>query len=189
MTRTIAALLLLLAVRPDALAGQAATPASTIVPGARVRIRIAGEEPRIARVVAHTGDTLHVRWPEYANVASVPLAQVSTLDVSVGRHRNVLKGMALGTVAGGAIGAAIGAFAYQPCTSTEFLGCFLSPTSRMESAEFGAIVVSALGLVVGGLAGLQSHDTWKRVPQSGRRVGVSVSPRARGAALGVAMQF
>src|SRR5215218_8168437 len=132
MSRLIAALLVLLLARPDALAGQTAATAAALVPGARVRIARAGEKPRVAIVVAHTADTLQVRWPEFANTVALPLAGISRLDVSTGRHRKVVRGMVLGTVGVGALGAAVGAISYQPCTSTEFMGCFLAPESRAQ---------------------------------------------------------
>ncbi|MFL5620320.1 MAG: hypothetical protein ACJ79A_18245 [Gemmatimonadaceae bacterium] len=150
-----------------------------------MRITHAGEKPRVATVVAHTADTLLVRWPEFANTVAVPLSEISRLEVSTGRHRNVVKGMVLGTVGVGTAGALLGAISYKPCTSN----CFLAPSDRGESAAVGGIVGGTLGLVIGTLAGLVSHDTWQRVPLDGRRVAVTVRPRAQGAGLGVALEF
>ena len=189
MSRLIAALLLLVLARPDALMGQAAAPAASLRSGARVRIARIAEKPLVATVVARVGDTLVVRAPGLAMPLAVPLAEISQLDVSTGRHRNVGKGALIGIVAGGAVGAGLGAATYQPCTSTEFMGCLLAPSDRGEAVTVGGVVGGVLGLVVGSLIGAARQDTWKRVPLDGSRVAVSVRPRAHGAGLGVALQF
>ena len=189
MSRLIAALLVLLLARPDALVSQAAAPASRVAPGARVRITRTGEKPRVAIAVAHTADTLLVRWPEFANDVALPLAEISRLDVSTGRHRNVVKGMVLGTAGVGALGAALGAISYQPCESTAFMGCFLAPESRGDAALVGGVVGGALGFVVGSLAGLVRHESWKRVSLADRRVAAAVRPGAHGADLSLSLRF
>jgi hypothetical protein len=189
MSRLIAALLVLLLARPHALAGQTAATATALLPGARVRIARAGEKPRVAIVVAHTADTLQVRWPEFANTVALPLAGISRLDVSTGRHRNVVKGMVLGTVGVGALGAAAGAISYQPCTPTKFMTCFLAPTSRAQSAMVGGALGGTLGFVVGSLVGLVRHESWKRVSLDDRRVAAAVGPGAHGTGLGVSLRF
>jgi hypothetical protein len=189
MSRLIAALLLLLTARPDALVGQAAAPAASLYPGARVRIARIDEKPLVAVVIARMADTLVVRAPGLAKPLALPLAEISRLDVSTGRHRNLGKGIFVGIVAGGAIGAGLGAASYEPCTSTEFLGCLGSASDRGESATIGGILGGALGLVAGSLIGAARQDTWKRVPLDGRRVAVTVRPRGHGAGLGIALQF
>jgi len=188
MSRPIAALLLLLLARPDALVAQAKAPApaASLVPGARVRIATRDEaKSRIAIVVAHTADTLSVRLPEFSNTVAMPLDEITRLDVSTGRHRNMVKGIVAGTVAGGTVGALFGAISYQKCTSQ----CFLAPEDRAQSAAVGGVVGGALGFVVGSLTGLARQDDWKRVPLEGKRVAVSVRPRGLGAALGVKLEF
>ena len=189
MSRRIAALLLLLVARPDALVGQTAAPAASIQPGTRVRITNAGGKPRVGIVVAQTADTLLVRWPEIANTTSLPLSGISRLDVSTGRHRNVAKGMLLGTASVGALGAVVGALSYQPCTSTEFLGCLFEPESRSDAALLGGVAGGALGFIVGSLAGLVSREDWKRVSLDGRRLALQVRPGTRSASLGASLQF
>lgn len=183
MSRMIAVLLLVLFARSEPLIGQGTTPAA-LAPGARVRITQAGQQPRVATVVAHTRDTLLVRWPDLTNTVAVPVAEISRLDVSTGRHRNLVKGMVLGTVGGAAVGALVGALAYQPCT-----GNCLDLFDREGSALLGGALLGTLGFVVGTLAGLPSHDTWQRVSLDGGRVAVAVRSRAQGAGLGVALRF
>jgi hypothetical protein len=189
MTRLVAVLLVLLVARPDALIGQSARTAAAIAPGARIRITQVGRPPRIATMVSPGADTLLVRWPEYSGAVAVPLAEVSRLDVSAGRHRRVLKGAMLGTLGGGTLGAVIGAVGYSPCESTEPFGCFLEPTGRGESAMMVGAVGGVLGLIVGSLIGLPSREDWHRVPLDARRVEVAVTPRGRTTGLGLSLRF
>ena len=189
MSRLIAALLLVLSIRPDVLAGQTAAPAAALLPGARVRITQAGEKPRVAIVVAQSADTLHVRWPELANTVALPIADISRLDVSTGRHRSVLKGMALGAAGVGALGAALGAMTFQPCESTEFLGCMFTPASRGDAALLGGAIGGVVGFVAGSLAGLVPREHWQRVSAADARVSAAVKPGAHGTALRVSLRF
>ena len=189
MSRFVAVLIAVLLASPPTLRGQSAAPAGTLAAGSRVRLSRLGAKPRVGIVVEQTADTLRVRWPEFSNSVAVPLADVSRLDVSAGRHRRVLRGMALGTLSVGALGAAVGAFAYQPCTSTEAFGCLLAPTNRSEAVAVGGVLGGTLGLVVGSLVGLQSHESWKEVPLDSRRVAISLRPRADGAGVAVTVPF
>lgn len=189
MFRLPTALLLVLLVRPDVVPGQATTPATSIQPGTRVRITQPGQEPRIAAVVTGSGDTLFVRWPEFATTSAVPLAEVSRLEVSTGRHRNVLKGALVGTLSAGAVGGVLGAATYTPCTSTEAFGCFLEPAGRGESALQGGVVGGVLGLIVGALVGLPSREGWQQMPLATRRVSVAVTPRPSSTGLGLSVRF
>jgi len=190
MSRLATAVLLLVLARPDALIGQSApVVVSSIRPGARVRITQVGQKPRVAIMVAPSADTMLVRWPENTDAVAVPLAEVSRLDVSTGRHRKLLKGALVGTLSAGTVGALLGAASYSPCKSTEFMGCFLAPTSASESALLGGAVGGVLGLVVGTLAGLPRREGWHRVPLDARRVAVAVTPRAHATSLGVTLRF
>jgi len=189
MSRLVAVLLVILLARPDALTGQSAQTAAAIRPGTRVRITQAGQKPRIAIMVAPRADTLLVRWPEHSNAVAVPLAEVSRLDVSTGRHRKLLKGAMVGTLSAGTVGALLGAVTYSPCKTTEAFGCFLAPTGGSESALLGGAVGGVLGLVVGTIAGVPSREGWHRVPLEARRVAVAVTPRGRATGLGVSLRF
>ena len=186
MSRLIAALLVLAIAGPETLAAQATT---TLAPGARVRITSAGSQPRIGTVVSGTADTLRVRWPQVANDVAIPVAAMSRLEVSTGRHRRVAKGAGLGVLAGGATGVLVGALSYKPCDSTEFLGCFLEPRSRTQAASWGGLAGGALGLVVGSLAGLARHESWQRLSLDERRVGLAVTPGAQATRIGLSLQY
>ena len=189
MARFPTALLLLALAAPTLVSGQAPAPLGTIQPGARVRITTPGAKARTATVVAHTGDTLVVRWPQFANAVPVPVSGISRLDVSTGRHRRVLKGAGLGTLVGGATGGLVAAISYSPCDPDTFFDCFLEPENRGEAAVWGTLVGGTLGLVVGTLAGLPRRESWQQVSLGDRRVALAVTPRARDTRLGVSVQF
>jgi hypothetical protein len=184
MSRPIAALFFLLLAQTQSLVAQDIAAAAALVPGTRVGITTRDDsKPRVAVVVARTADTLQLQMAGLANTVAVPLAEISRLDVSTGRHRNVYKGMIIGVFAGGAGGALLGAASYQPCTRN----CLFAPSDAGDSGLIGGIAGGALGLVVGSLIGSARVDDWKRVAADGRRVAVSVEPRARG--VGVALRF
>ena len=189
MSRLAAVLLVLVLTAPNPLAAQTAAPAGQLVPGARVRVTQAGAKPRTGIVVAQTADTLRVRWPDFSSPDALPVASISRLEVSTGRHRRVLKGMGYGAAAGIAVGGIIGAVSYEPCDSTEFLGCLLAPESRTQSAAWGGMVIGTLGLVVGTLAGIPSREGWQQVSLAERRVSVAIRPGAHTTRLGVALRF
>ena len=189
MSRLVTALLVVLLARPDALVGQAAQSASSIRPGTRVRITQTGQKARVATMVSTGTDTVLVRWAETTGAVAVPLAEVSRLDVSTGRHRNLVKGAVLGTLGGAALGAVAAAATFEPCTSTAPFGCFGAFESRGEAGVAGAALAGAVGLVVGTVIGMRSHESWHRVPLDARRVAVAVTPRGRATGLGVTLRF
>jgi len=188
MSRLLTALLVVTIACPVALLGQAPSPTASITPGARVRITQTGKPARVAVVVTPGADTLLVRWPEYSNTVAVPLAEVSRLELSTGRHRQVAKRALVGTLTAGTVGAVFGAATYSPCKPEGF-NCLLAPTSRGQSAAVGGVLGGVLGLVVGTLAGLPRTESWRELSLSQRRVAVAVSPRGRGSDLGVSLRF
>jgi hypothetical protein len=185
MSRLIAALLLVLVSRPALLAGQAEEPTTLLRPGARIRITQPGAHPRVAILVARNSEELVVQGPKFANDEGVQLGQIARLEVSTGRHRNLLKGMALGAAIGRAGGLIFGAAAYQPCTGM----CIMAPKNRGESAAMGGSFFGTLGLLVGTIAGVRSHDSWQRVPLDDLRARATVGLQASGRGVGIALKF
>jgi hypothetical protein len=189
MSRLVAVLLVVLLARPNVLVAQSAQTASSIRPGTLVRITQTGQKARVATMVSPGTDTVLVRWEKSTGTAAVPLAEVSRLDVSTGRHRNLVKGAVLGTLGGAALGAVAAAATFEPCTSTAPFGCFGAFESRGEAGTAGAVLAGAVGLVVGTVIGIRSHEGWHRVPLDARRVAVALTPRGRATGLGVTLRF
>ena len=181
MSRLIAVLSLLL-VAAGPLAGQVTAPAR-VQPGARVRVTRVDDRAQVATVIERSADTLLLRWASSETVVAVPMSEISRLEVRTGQHRHVLKGMALGTGIGFAAGALLGAVSYSPCKG------FCVIDDEGGAAALGGVLVGTLGLVVGTIAGLSSHDTWQHVPLDGRDARTTVGLHASGRGVGVAVKF
>ena len=163
---------------------------SAVAPGTRIRFKVRDGERYEGRVISLGPEVLEAGFPANGATAKYPLADIEKLEVQQGRHRPVLRGVLVGTGAGIVLGGALGAMTYSPCESTEFLGCFLAPESRTQAAAEGAVVLGALGLVVGGVQGLFPRDRWKRVRVDGNvvRLNMRTLPRS-GTGIGLAVAF
>jgi hypothetical protein len=164
------------------LAGAVAQDPSGVVntPGARVRVITTGKGPEIVgTLIARHGDSLFVA--RFADTAFVLQEDVKSYEISAGKHHQVGKSIGFGVLTGAAVGGAIGAFTYSPCHSTEFLGCFMTPSSRAESTAWGGV----LGLSAGGLIGLvvgvfAEFDTWVASPLPKTTSALHVMPSRNG---------
>jgi hypothetical protein len=180
MRRLLAVLLIVIVCRP--LTAQSVASRNTLNPGARVRLTLKDMEPREAVVVSRTPDTLVVRWREFSNDDAVPFAAIAQLEVNAaGRHR-VLKGAALGLLAGGAIGAIAGAAAPESHEGSFDFG------EGFETAV-GAVGGAALGLLVGTLVGLSRSEDWRAVSTDPGRLRVTMAPGRQGTRLLASLRF
>ena len=179
------------AAEPAAAQAPAALP---IADGTRARVTAPalGPSRRVATVIAQRGDTLVLRSEGALNSVAVPLAGVTGLEVSRGRHTRVRRGLAVGLVTGAVVGAVASYAAYKPdtCGETE-LGCFLSPLpefSRSDETVLGAIGGGLLGAAVGSVVGLAWRtERWERVSLPPRIARVRLAPTPGGGlAIGVA---
>jgi hypothetical protein len=65
----------------------------------------------------------------------------------------------------------------------------MAPASATESAVVGGVAGGVLGLIVGTLVGLPKRDDWHQVSLDASRVAVMVTPRGRGTAVGLSLEF
>jgi hypothetical protein len=127
-------------------------------PGARVRLyRIDAGGWRTATFVALERDTLLVRRSGCCAVDTVPLSKPHALDVSRGKGfiaGNMVNGMLLGAVAGGAVGLVAGK-----------IDCNAHPGELCDvGASILGILGAGVGFVVGGvIGGTRKGDYWERV--------------------------
>ncbi len=131
-----------------------------VQPGATVRIRAArAERPYEGRVVSLSGDSLVLALAGEGDARlALPRKDVTQAWVSAGQHRETLVGMGIGFLAGAAVGAALGALAYQPCTG-DF--CILD-FGRGGEAAMAGLLLGGVGLVLGGIAGYGTHgQSWE----------------------------
>ncbi|HEY0809170.1 MAG TPA: hypothetical protein VGD49_03375 [Longimicrobiales bacterium] len=104
---------------------------------------------------------------------------VSNVWVSVGQRRQTMRGLTLGLVAGGTVGALVGAITYTPCHSDEFLGCLLAPENAGQAALLGGTVGGFFGLLIGTGAGFATkRHVWE---VAGVPTTVGVAPARDGA--------
>ena len=183
MRRLLAVLLVVIISRP--LPAQSAASLETLSPGARVRVTLLDMEPREAVVVSRTADTLVVRWREFSNADAVPFAAIAALEVNTAGRHSVLKGASLGLLAGGAIGAIVGAAAPEshggPENTIDFGEGF--------QTAVGAVGGGTIGLVIGTLVGLSRSADWRAVSTDARRLGVAIAPDRRGTRLLASLRF
>jgi hypothetical protein len=177
MRRTIAVLLVASVLVPQVISAQA------VMPGTRVRVAHPGEGIRTGTLVALTADTLEVRLAGHAEVSHVPLAQVTRLDVSLGKQRRLMRFAGVGLVVGGAVGAATGAAAGSSCD-----GEFLCPGAG-GGAVLGGVFLGSVGGIIGLIAGVVPTERWERVPLEARRISLVTPSSRHGHGVGLKFAF
>ena len=162
----------------------------SIQSGARVRVSASGEAYRglIGTVSGYDSWSIGIKPDNEQSSVWVPLNSVTRLQQSRGQKSNTRKGALIGLLAGGAVGAVVGAFAYEECQEVGFMACFMSPGSAGETAALGGLAGGLLGAGIGALIGASSKtDRWEEVPLD--RLRVSFAPRRDGFAFGMRVAF
>jgi hypothetical protein len=153
------------------------TPAteSRLEAGTRVRVSSSAPgffgPPMVGNVLAQRGDSLSLRPERTQDSITLPLASISQLEVSAGRHSQIGKGMGLGFLSGALIGAVTGAASASK-----------SPFSAGEAAAIVGLTGGFLGISVGGAIGaMWRTEDWERVSAvGGRKIGFRLAPSATG---------
>jgi hypothetical protein len=115
---------------------------TAVVEGARIRIRLPGQEPIVGRLIAVSGDSLLLSPPHTNDFRTYPLSEIQSVKVShAGIDDGAWNGMIIGSLAFATL---FGSLTYQ---DDDALGFTL----------FGAFLGSAIGLVFGHAA---SRETW-----------------------------
>jgi len=105
-----------------------------------------------------------------------PLASIARLERSGGKERLGWKGFAVTAGSLIAVGAVIGAVTYEPCESTEFLGCLLTPESRGQASLWGATAGGMVGIPIGAAVALfGKREVWADVGVEARPLTPSLS--------------
>ena len=165
--RTVIVLLTMIALVPRTVVAQA--PRQTFAVGARLRISAPalGDDPRLAQVVASSSDTLVVRPADARDfTVTVPLAEVTRIEVSTG-HRPRKKRFALiGLAAGSAVGALVGVASYSdPCASEPAVCAGWFYETQRGDAVAGAFGGGILGAIGGAVLGqVWQRETWTALP-------------------------
>jgi hypothetical protein len=163
------------------------------LPGLRPGRKLAG------RLVSESADALVIKFDDSKAVATVPRSAVRRIEVSAGRAPRgpyILGGAVIGVMIGTAVasGMAGGDRTAPPaprsncgmplCNFDEWLGYQLRDFSVGADGLAGAIVGAMLGGSIGSAA---APERWR--PRGDVRVGVSVTPVKRGAAVGLSLRF
>ena len=152
--------------------------------GPRVRLKAPSisTEWMIGRFAGSAQDTLEILSERGAE--RVPRASVRALEVSMGRHRNTIKGMAIGALAG--LGAALLIYPYDVFDDDR-----RGEVGVKEDADrfFYAVLVVPLATVCGTLVGARTiTEEWVSVSPS--RINLSIAPtRDKGLRAAVSFNF
>lgn len=132
--------------------------------GDMVRIKAPSiTERRITGKISNLSDQSMQVVTDIKTIA-IPYNNIESMDVARGKQSNAMRGLLLGGAGGLVVGGIIGALNYEPCKSTEFLGCGIisnSGENLMMGALMGGILGGIGGLVVGFLT---PSPIWQPVP-------------------------
>ena len=150
--------------------------------GTRVRLKAPSISPKwmIGRFAGSIQDTLEILSER--GTERVPRALIKDLEVSMGRHRNTIKGMAIGAIAG--LGAALLIYPYDVFDDDR-----RGEVGERDRADrfFYAVLVVPLATVSGTLAGARTiNEKWVEVSPS--RINLSIAP-TRDKGLRAALSF
>jgi hypothetical protein len=162
-------------------AGPEERPASLspLAVGSRVRLQAPTiVEGRVEGMVMEMDESSLLVSADGRASVRVERQAITRLDISTGRHRRALRGMAIGA----GIGAVAGLlFTSDSCDNP----VFVCTTSVVESGALGTLAGAAYGA---GIGALFKTDSWNRVPLE--LVHVSVAPiRGRGVRLSLSLAW
>jgi hypothetical protein len=168
--------------------------------GARIRIARSGVAPMTGTVLSRATDSIVVGWTDGGREA-VAMKDVTGLETSRGRSRNVIVGTALGIVAGTAMGVALkrqsggqvriitASFKSTDPNNLYLQAAAVADTSRGNAARIplGAIAGAAGGTLVGYVW----KERWRPAPirRGDARLGIVSTPDARRVALSLSARF
>jgi len=135
-----------------------AQSAAPVVGGSRVRITSPAMGLRSAEgtVQEVTQDALVVLFHNPRRSGRIDRADITAMEISVGRERRALRGMGIGALVGGGTGAVLGLM-----SGDDPADCWLLCFSAEEKAAMFGIGLGLTGAVTGLLAGLLvRHDVW-----------------------------
>lgn len=171
MTRLSLSICVLLLMSLTDLAAQEVTE---ITPGAKVRLTVPllSEKPIQGTVVSFDTGTLVVKSKNQAVPLRIPVDDVSIFKISRGQKTNVLKGAAIGTLAGAGAGLVAGIF-FHLATRVDHV----DDMSGLYVIGL-PIIVAPAGLIIGAMMGMTPRDQWETVTSP--QLGVHVVPYRNG---------
>ena len=159
----VVAFVFAMALIPSGLDGQA----PTLEPGARVRLTQSSGERHEGTLQAIGSDSARLTGSR-GTLVSVPLSDLSRIEVSLGRRRQFWKHLGLTAVGLAVLGGAAGGASYEPCDESVLFGCLLSPGSQGEAFAWGAMLGGVVGVPAGIVVGAAvRREEWAPVQREG----------------------
>lgn len=154
----------------------AAQSSTVLAPGARLRLitpRLEASQQTVT-VISASADSVQFMSDGYQITRTIPISEISAVEVRTFGERPFLRNMFIGGAIGGVLGAALAYAAYEECED-----CWLFVTSRDRDTAGGALLGGLTG-VVGGLAvaAFQRGERWTRIPLNAT-VALSPTPDGR----------
>jgi hypothetical protein len=153
--------------------------ASTVAPGTRVRV-VSTSVQAVSGVVMAADETAITLVREDGPPLKVPMRSIVGMDMSIGRKRQWLTGLAIGAVTGVAMGFAV---PVEP----EYCGYYSNSNSYCSRGGAVAGSVLGLGLLGTGIGALIKTDRWAPIVSPG--ASTRGAARGRSVQAGVAVQF
>ncbi len=162
----------------------AARPTLLVSPavGSLVRVTLpapSANAPRrrhLGTVIMLERDSMRVYWRDGDSSTTIALADVQRLEVSLGRHRRVLRSIGMGTVISAGGFALLTALTHgDSCPST---GCDWFYLSRGEAATLAGIMGAIGGAVVGGIVGaVRTSERWHTLTRGDVTARLAITPQ------------
>lgn len=144
------------------LAAEGQAPGVAVGTRVRVTAPTSDLERHVTTIMDVRGDSIVVGVRGSSRI--IGLADVTALDASTGRRRQVLRNAGLGLGIGVIAGAVIGAATHEECEYRGLGSCIMAPESATESAALGGILFGIAGLATGAVVGvLHRADRWAPV--------------------------
>jgi hypothetical protein len=153
---------------------------SPLKAGDRIRVSApAFGKATTGRLLEVGPDVLKIQLTDRRDPVEMPRASLTSLERSLGRHSSVGKGALVGALVGAGLGIAVATKSYA--------GEDCDGSCTPYAVVVGAACVGAGSLlgVIGGA--LIKTEQWETIPA--RRIGLSVAPRPRGAAVALQVRF
>lgn len=136
--------------------------------GSRVRVAapvFGTKAKQVGTVVSVAPDTVVLRLGATVPSRSLAISDITSLEVSRGKHTRKAQGALWGTLIGAGVGGILGYALYKEprCSNDAFFGCInltVGPTSKGSNAMVSAAAGGLVGALVGTLVGGRATDTW-----------------------------
>jgi hypothetical protein len=164
MNRLMTLTVLAVGLATDVHAQQQSPVAWPVDSGTMVRVRSTSLGPsfRKGTLLATTADSIWIAVPR-SDALGVPIQQITSMGVFRESHTNKATYTMVGLLVGALGGALLGAATYSPSKCDPSVTFCVDVFDRGASAAMGAVVLGAVGGLVGLMAGASPKESWTPV--------------------------